>query len=43
MVKHETAWQVRQDADGTLTWTSPLGRIYTEKTPATLRFIPSRQ
>ena len=31
------------DADGTLTWTSPLGRIYTDETPPTLRFIPGRQ
>ena len=27
-VKHETGWQVEQDKDGTLRWTSPAGKHY---------------
>jgi hypothetical protein len=41
-LKHQTPWKVQQQADGALVWTSPLGRVYTDKPPATLRFVPSR-
>ncbi|MFE5338743.1 DUF222 domain-containing protein [Isoptericola sp. NPDC056578] len=27
VLKHETQWQARQEADGTLVWTSPTGRM----------------
>lgn len=37
-LKHNSAWKVRQDPDGTLHWTSPTGRDYTEPTPSSVRF-----
>ncbi|GAA1975577.1 DUF222 domain-containing protein [Microbacterium pumilum] len=42
-LKHNTAWQLRQLEGGVLEWTSPLGRVYIEHPPATLRFIPERE
>lgn len=42
MLKHNTAWTVEQHERGVLVWTSPLGRVYTDKPPPTLRFIPTR-
>lgn len=40
MLKHHTHWTVRQDDHGTLIWTSPTGRTYTDRAPPTLHFIP---
>ena len=39
-LKHHSRWAVTQAADGTLTWTSPLGTPYTERPPSTVRFKP---
>lgn len=39
-LKHATAWTVRQRPGGVLEWHSPLGRQYTDRPPATVRFIP---
>ena len=39
-LKHHSRWAVTQAADGTLTWTSPLGTPYTERPPSTVRFRP---
>ena len=39
-LKHHSKWAVTQAADGTLTWTSPLGTPYTERPPSTVRFRP---
>ncbi|MFT3796838.1 DUF222 domain-containing protein [Microbacterium sp.] len=38
--KHHTAWHVKQLGHGTLQWTSPTGRHYLDKPPATVRFTP---
>ena len=43
VLKHETAWRVEQLAGGVLVWTSPLGRVYADRPPPTLRFVPTRQ
>lgn len=40
MLKHHTAWTVEQPEDGVLVWTSPTGRVYTDRPPPTLRFMP---
>ena len=40
MLKHHTHWTVTQADDGTLTWTSPTGRVYTDRAPPTIRFLP---
>lgn len=41
-LKHATAWTVRQLAHGTLEWTSPTGRPYRDRPPASVRFVPAR-
>jgi hypothetical protein len=33
-LKHQAGWQVRRNQDGTITWTSPQGREYTNHPPA---------
>ncbi|WP_159498236.1 HNH endonuclease signature motif containing protein, partial [Microbacterium sp. 18062] len=38
--KHGTAWTVTQHPGGVLHWTSPTGRTYTDRPPATIRFVP---
>ncbi|GAA1923638.1 hypothetical protein GCM10009775_15000 [Microbacterium aoyamense] len=38
MLKHATAWTVEQ-VDDELVWKSPLGRVYTDKSPPTVRFL----
>lgn len=42
MLKHNTAWTVEQVECGVLVWTSPLGRVYTDRPPPTVRFVPTR-
>ena len=39
-VKHHTTWRVRHLGSGTLEWTGPTGRHYTDRPPATVRFVP---
>ncbi|WP_375385325.1 DUF222 domain-containing protein [uncultured Microbacterium sp.] len=39
-LKGMSAWTVTQLPRGVLEWTSPLGRIYTDQPPPTLRFLP---
>ncbi|MEJ1156624.1 HNH endonuclease signature motif containing protein [Microbacterium marmarense] len=39
-LKHATPWRVVQHAGGVLEWTSPAGRIYTDKPPGVM-FSPS--
>ncbi len=41
ILKHETAWTVRQLPGGILEWTSPTGRIYLDRPAPTVRFVPS--
>ncbi|GAA3627620.1 DUF222 domain-containing protein [Microbacterium awajiense] len=41
-VKHATAWTVRQLDHGVLEWTSPTGRAYRDRPPASVRFVPTR-
>lgn len=38
ILKHHSAWSVRQEPDGTLVWTSPTGRPCTEPPPSRVRF-----
>jgi hypothetical protein len=40
-LKTETEWTVRQLADGTIEFTSPLGRIYRDEPPPRVMFMPS--
>ncbi|MBD3941794.1 DUF222 domain-containing protein [Microbacterium sp. NEAU-LLC] len=40
-LKHASAWRVRQRGNGVLEWTSPTGRRYLDKPPATVQFVPS--
>ncbi len=40
MLKHNTAWTVRQLPGGILEWTSPTGRIYIDKPISTIEFAP---
>ncbi|GAA1932419.1 hypothetical protein GCM10009775_25560 [Microbacterium aoyamense] len=40
-LKHESAWTVRQVGGGVLEWTSPTRRIYIDRPPPTVRFVPS--
>lgn len=42
-LKHHSRWSVRQQHDGTLIWTSPLGTPYSERPPSTVRFGPVPQ
>lgn len=39
VIKHNTAWTVRQLAGGVLEWTSPTGRDYTDRPPSAVRFV----
>ncbi|MEV8268538.1 DUF222 domain-containing protein [Microbacterium sp. NPDC076911] len=39
-LKHATAWRVVQHAGGVLEWTSPVGRVYTDRPPGVM-FSPS--
>ncbi|WP_292874095.1 HNH endonuclease signature motif containing protein, partial [Microbacterium sp.] len=41
ILKHHTAWRVRQLADGVLEWTSPTGRIYRDIPTPPVTFTPS--
>ncbi len=41
MLKHHSAWRVRQRPDGVLEWTSPLGRVYEDRPARTLTFAPA--
>lgn len=41
VLKHNTAWTVRQRGGGVLEWISPAGRTYADRLPATLRFVPT--
>lgn len=41
ILKHHTAWRVRQLGHGILEWTGPTGRRYVDRPPATVRFIPA--
>lgn len=41
VLKHQTGWKVEQLPGGVLVWTSPLGRVYTDRPPSTLRFVPT--
>jgi hypothetical protein len=41
VMKHHTAWTVRQLPGGILEWTSPLGRRYDDRPAPTVRFVPS--
>jgi len=43
VLKHQTKWTVEQHPGGVLVWTSPLGRVYTDRPPPTLRFVPSNR
>ncbi len=40
-LKHHGGWTTRQLGGGVLEWTSPTGRIYTDRPAPTLRFIPA--
>lgn len=40
-IKHHTAWTVRQLGGGVLEWTSPTGRLYEDRPPSTVRFVPA--
>lgn len=40
VVKHNTAWTVRQRGGGVLEWTSPTGRTYADRPPSAVRFVP---
>lgn len=39
-LKHETAWTVTQVRGGILQWRSPTARLYLDRPPATVRFVP---
>ncbi|KAA9148692.1 DUF222 domain-containing protein [Microbacterium lushaniae] len=39
-LKTETEWTVRQQQDGTVEFTSPLGKTYTDEPPPRVMFIP---
>lgn len=41
ILKHHTAWQVRQLPGGILEWTSPTGRVYTDVPVSTVAFAPT--
>ncbi|WP_228495620.1 HNH endonuclease signature motif containing protein [Microbacterium sp. VKM Ac-2870] len=42
-VKHHTAWRVRHLGGGTLEWTGPTGRRYTDRPPSLVRFVPAAE
>jgi hypothetical protein len=39
VLKHHSAWRVRQQPDGVLEWTSPTGRIYPDRPARVLTFL----
>jgi hypothetical protein len=41
-VKTETDWTATQLTDGTIRWTSPLGRGYMDKVPPRVMFVPDK-
>lgn len=41
VLRHGTAWSVKQLGGGVLEWTSPTRRRYEEHPPATVRFVPT--
>jgi hypothetical protein len=41
VLKHASPWTVERVGSGRLRWTSPTGRIYDDRVPETLRFVPS--
>lgn len=41
VLKHNSAWRVRQRPGGVLEWTSPTGRIYPDAPARTLTFAPA--
>lgn len=41
VMKHHSAWRVRQRPDGVLEWTSPTGRVYDDRPARTLAFEPA--
>jgi hypothetical protein len=41
VLKHHSAWTVRQRPGGVLEWRSPTGRAYSDRAPSSLRFVPS--
>ena len=41
ILKHHSAWRVRQRPDGTLEWTSPTGRIHDDRPARSLAFEPA--
>lgn len=42
-MKHHTAWRVRHLGGGTLEWTGPTGRRYTDRPPSLVRFVPATE
>ncbi|MFT3798864.1 DUF222 domain-containing protein [Microbacterium sp.] len=38
VLKHHTTWTTRKQPDGTITWTSPTGRHYPDRTPPHVAF-----
>ena len=40
MLKHESAWTVRQRPGGVLEWTSPTGRVFPDVPASSVRFVP---
>lgn len=38
-LKHHSAWRVRQTGTGVLHWTSPTGRVYSDRPARTLAFV----
>lgn len=41
VLKHETAWSVRQLPGGVIEWRSPTGRFHRDRPPSTVRFVPA--
>lgn len=41
ILKHHTAWRVRQLSDGVLEWTSPTGRVYRDIPTSSVTFTPT--
>ncbi|MGP3535800.1 DUF222 domain-containing protein [Microbacterium sp. RD1] len=40
-LKTETEWTARQEPDGTIRWTTPLGREHVDKVPPRVMFVPA--
>ncbi|WP_243728530.1 HNH endonuclease signature motif containing protein [Microbacterium sp. BK668] len=41
VLKHNSAWRVRQSSGGVLEWTSPTGRVYRDHSEPVVRFTPA--